>query len=622
MAATPTNTPIPSQQIADLLYNTERIDEAVNSSNHYYTDRFGVQRRTIAGAMSSISSTVIRGAWQPATQYQPRDLVSNGSTWYMAMDLHTSGATFAADQAAHWRVFQGVLGPELADRANPLLGPGLVGYDQAIAYLSGTAGHLMRRVIYANLAGADAGGDVTSALNTSMALAVSLGAEYVLTPGVTYDVTSLVLPSGLKLRAKGAVLRDLNGTTSNTTLITIGAGCEVDSVKVSIPAGIRRDRAIQISGSGARIGEIVLTSVDQQANTSDSNDCGVRVLVTDFQIGRITVTNYDRAVSFEGAERGVVGGLDVTSYMRGVLISDCKRLTIGRSYIRTASPNASVSPGHNGLLMSCSADYAQVDVTVSDWTIEGSGEHGIRIGGDYSHDGIRIVRPTVRDAGGCSIKVLGTDLASPGQLNEGIWIVEPLCEDGATSTSAADNRCGILLEFVYFCHVIAPIIRKRDTSYSSAYGIRVNGCADVVITSPQVSDALYDNILIHAQDGNNSRISVNGGVSSAAGRHGINVIVDSTQTAREIHVDGINLRGNTLYGFNVAVTGTLVESLIDAKVYNNTGGAGACNSSAMLFDLFGAPGSTPLSGIVAGNGSRWSNGTTLNVRKAGSWAAL
>lgn len=49
MATTPTNKPIPSEDPRDLKFNAGKIDEVVNSDAHYYTDRFGVRRFTIAG---------------------------------------------------------------------------------------------------------------------------------------------------------------------------------------------------------------------------------------------------------------------------------------------------------------------------------------------------------------------------------------------------------------------------------------------------------------------------------------------------------------------------------------------------------------------------------------------
>lgn len=49
MATTPTNKPIPSEDPRDLKFNAGKVDEVVTSDAHYYTDRFGVRRWTIAG---------------------------------------------------------------------------------------------------------------------------------------------------------------------------------------------------------------------------------------------------------------------------------------------------------------------------------------------------------------------------------------------------------------------------------------------------------------------------------------------------------------------------------------------------------------------------------------------
>ena len=49
MATTPTNLPIPSEDPRDLKFNAGKFDEVMTSDAHYYTDRFGVKRFTIAG---------------------------------------------------------------------------------------------------------------------------------------------------------------------------------------------------------------------------------------------------------------------------------------------------------------------------------------------------------------------------------------------------------------------------------------------------------------------------------------------------------------------------------------------------------------------------------------------
>lgn len=49
MATTPTNLPIPSEDPRDLKFNAGKFDDVMTSDAHYYQDRFGKQRWTIAG---------------------------------------------------------------------------------------------------------------------------------------------------------------------------------------------------------------------------------------------------------------------------------------------------------------------------------------------------------------------------------------------------------------------------------------------------------------------------------------------------------------------------------------------------------------------------------------------
>lgn len=77
MATTPTNKPIPSEDPRDLKFNAGKIDEVVNSDAHYYTDRFGVRRWTIAGF-----------------QYTAEEAIRNYG--YITMDSFENGATLTS----------------------------------------------------------------------------------------------------------------------------------------------------------------------------------------------------------------------------------------------------------------------------------------------------------------------------------------------------------------------------------------------------------------------------------------------------------------------------------------------------------------------------------------------
>ncbi|MEG7347364.1 hypothetical protein V6D90_23930, partial [Serratia marcescens] len=52
---TPTSKPIPSNDVIDLKFNAEKIDEVVNSNAENYFDRFGVERYTLEGIRKNLS---------------------------------------------------------------------------------------------------------------------------------------------------------------------------------------------------------------------------------------------------------------------------------------------------------------------------------------------------------------------------------------------------------------------------------------------------------------------------------------------------------------------------------------------------------------------------------------
>lgn len=71
MATTPTSNPIPSEDPRDLKFNAGKIDEEVNGSADYYTDRFGVQRLTNTGRNNAFNTQLSE------QQEEYADLVQN-----------------------------------------------------------------------------------------------------------------------------------------------------------------------------------------------------------------------------------------------------------------------------------------------------------------------------------------------------------------------------------------------------------------------------------------------------------------------------------------------------------------------------------------------------------------
>lgn len=463
--------------------------------------------------------------------------------------------------------------------------------------------------------------DSTSILNAANA-AVAAGRALQLNGSKTYAVSSLSLPAGLRLLTNGATFRDVAGTAGNSPLIIVNSLCRVDELNVDVPTGVTRDRVVVITGTRPQVdGYIRVVSVDQQANTSDNDDACVRVSsATSPRIGGIYATNYDQPFQFLSSSDVRVGKVDAASYARGMQVEDCTKLKIRRGSFATTSPNASYTPGHVGVLLSSSVDDASRNIKLLDFVIEDSGEHGIRVAGPGQISNVHLVRPSIKNAGGSGIKVLGTDSGAPTARNKRIYITNPIIED-CGSGGLTSNMCGILVMYADEVHITNPIVRKQSKLQSGHTGVRFVACSDVHVTEPEVADATFDGIWLDGALGDLERIAINGGISRNNGRDGFRLSA-GTNTMRRIHVDGLACDGNTGLGMNIAVGGgSMVASLFRMKLYGNTGGSGACDHTGAVLDITGTVGAiTPLSGITASEGSTWRDtGGLLYTRTGNDW---
>lgn len=70
MATTPTNKPIPSEDPRDLKFNAGKIDEVISGTNHYYTDRFGARRWTVAGFQQAAEEAIRNYGYIPMDSFE------------------------------------------------------------------------------------------------------------------------------------------------------------------------------------------------------------------------------------------------------------------------------------------------------------------------------------------------------------------------------------------------------------------------------------------------------------------------------------------------------------------------------------------------------------------------
>lgn len=70
MATVPTNNQIPSEDPRDLKFNAGKIDEVISGTNHYYTDRFGARRWTVAGFQQAAEEAIRNYGYIPMDSFE------------------------------------------------------------------------------------------------------------------------------------------------------------------------------------------------------------------------------------------------------------------------------------------------------------------------------------------------------------------------------------------------------------------------------------------------------------------------------------------------------------------------------------------------------------------------
>jgi hypothetical protein len=203
--------------------------------------------------------------------------------------------------------------------------------------------------------------------------------------------------------------------------------------------------------------------------------------------GKVITTKIDRPLHLNNTSvlaqtTGTViqGGLLCTSYVRAFRADFCK-FEIGTLRAFTRSANASMSAGHNGiLLVGCKGSK------FGDCWIEESGEHAIRIGGstgsyqiceDITFGDIVAIRP-----GGCVFKINPTLLVSAGVTEKATNIqTGHITGVDVGEGSLAGNMELLRLTHARRVRIASAIAYKEDETVSAQYALQINDCDDVEI---------------------------------------------------------------------------------------------------------------------------------------------
>lgn len=463
--------------------------------------------------------------------------------------------------------------------------------------------------------------DDTEAILKATLYGVSLGLPVSFSGTKTYLIgaAQTTFPTGTRWITNGATFKIGTTDSGNSTLFIYGENTKIDSLNVTVPAGIRKDRVLMFTGNNIYVDAINIVSIDVQ-QTTESNDGAVRFQnSTIVDIGTLSSLNYDRAVNVISCANVHIRNLNITGYVRGIWISDTKHISVAGK-ITTGSVNAAYSAGHNAVLVDATSKNGTEDVILNSLYVEGAGEHGIRVGGAFTCREIKILNASVHNTGGCGIKMLGGGV---GQYHEDINI------DGPTITDCGQlnfNTSGILLQYVLRCQIQSPTIHKRTKTYSCWHGINMGAVDTIQIDNPIIQATANAGIWIdNGYGGSNDYIAINKGRLAGtllAGSYGI--YLDTTaETTRKLSIIGTQIDSFET-GFLINAAGTINRARIAVELWANTKAVNfsGASTSQLIIDIHGQgrAGST----VNCQNGSTWNNYDTFafEVLKAGVWTAM
>lgn len=497
-----------------------------------------------------------------------------------------------------------------------------VSEDAAVAALVGSSGSSTRGALGAlypakgdiAYAAADYGVTANGTTDDRTALLAALNASRVLVlpKGGTIRLASkLTIPAGRTIITNGCTF--IVTGALNDYALQVGTGTTiVGGLTLTTPTGADV-RGIEVVGDDITIDRLTVTAASSAAGAGDINDLGLSIRNSNrVEIGQANITNFDYAARVQDSADVAIPRLRITTYVRGLYISNVKGMTFG-GRITGASPNAAVTPGHNGVLIDATSNGATTDILHQGVVVSDAGEHGFRIGGSFTVKRVAYAACWSTNVGGCGFKVLGDST----NKHEDLTFTDCVVEDAAQSGT---NGAGFMLQYVRRAKVNGGIIRKNAKTFSASEGFNIQGASEVTVNDPDIMDTAERAYACLPNLGNQTNIRLNGGriVITA----GVGIRIDYTGfTFRRVGVEGwpqIEPSGTAIAVsiLNTGGTGSIVggvwvtwQSVAAGGLQVDTG-AGS-NVSAYFADVRAPYVATP---PVFKNGSRWVDNSTGVLR--------
>lgn len=436
--------------------------------------------------------------------------------------------------------------------------------------------------------GASGSGAATAnvtALNA--AFTAAQGRVIVLPRGGLYAFNAqIVIPDDVIIEDHGADFVWYGSDTSTSAKFRVDGDFEANSLGVYVPTGNVAYRLVSFAGKTS-VGRLYVRSDDQINNRGATTTAAVKMSsgVTVGRIDTLIVDKFDNgfsALGVSGATRIsdiTIEDARVTNYVRGVHFDRCKRAVIKSGLMSGKSPNAAMSPGHNGVLL----EGCEVS-RVENCSVLNAGEHGFRVGGSVSGlvvEEAKFAGTHAELCGGSGIKV-----------NDGVNFVN-VCQ--ITSHSSVDvgndadptNGQGLYLERARSLTVTGLTVRKETNTYSCWRGVGMNAITNASLTGMVIRDTQDDGIFSNVNDGGSEQILIDSSLIIGTKGHGIYILSEASNF-RDVHIGG----GVHVRGYDSAGTGTKWG----VKMQSSVAAAQPCVVSAKIKTEASSAGRISLSG--------------------------
>lgn len=480
-------------------------------------------------------------------------------------------------------------------------------------------------VYFKDYGACDGVSDDSTALLEASNLAVSLGVPIIFPVGGKIGVTEkFTMPDNLIAFMNGSAFTPI--VEFADFVLSVGANSVIhDNLSVAIPSGMPGVRGVSIERGSVNINKlevIAATSAQGPENAGLSSALKIKT-VESVNIGSVYLVNYDYPLYITDSTQVNIDRLKIDTYLRGLYIRDSSNIYINSGRIFGKSPNALLSPGHNGVLMGSHSHGVTHNVHLSNIAVSDSGEHGFRIGGSFRVSNVWHTNCSASNVGGSGFKALGGKI-SDNNYHDNLYYTDCIAEDCGVTDG---NCCGFQIQFVQDSVLTNPIVRSRFKPNSADTGVRMNRCIRVTTLNPVISDTKRAGYAVEPQLGDNSEVRLDGGSIKVS--LGFGILINYTGiTNRRVHVMNnvnvellgttskclsiVNSGGGTITGpAMISMTSSASSDRILDKVTSGFNYSGYnCNMLASLDALGGFK-----------HGSQWTDGYTgkLWIRREGTW---